>query len=201
MVDIQQQYAEAFRQKKQMFGSPQGASSSVGSSSGRIVSPPHPVSLAKALEMSNQQSVGSDCNDSCSCTGDSGFDEYTPLSTSWHKKAAAAAAVVQTKRKLQSLKLDPDPQQDYANITIINPISPPQQHTNISRLAPIYSTRLSQTPSPPTDHTTIGAVGPMYNTISIEEQEAGVCMCVHVCDLFVLNACVCFSSFNENYCF
>ena len=41
---------------------------------------PYPVSLAKALVRSSTQSVNSDCNDSCSCTGDSGFDEYPPTS-------------------------------------------------------------------------------------------------------------------------
>ena len=169
MVDIQQQLRETVRLKHGAI-SPQ----STTSSSSRVS--PHPVSLAKALEMSNNQSFSSDYNDSCSCTGDSGFDEYIPISTSWHKNAPP------TRPKPKSLKPNGvEPLQSYANIAVLSPTGP--RHTTISQLAPMYTTHPSTSPSPPTaDHTTISAVAPMYNIIAIEEQEQGpyrrICMLV-----------------------
>ena len=80
IVDIQQQLRETFHFKH-------GATSLQATTSSSSSVSPQPVSLAKALEMSNDQRVSSDYNDSCSCTGDSGFDEYIPISTSWHKNA------------------------------------------------------------------------------------------------------------------
>ena len=134
---------------------------------------PHPVSLAKALEMSNNQGFNSDFNDSCNCTGDSGFDEFSaPISAAWHK----AAPLPRPKPKSLRQHSVEQQQQSYTNIPIISPTSPhsPPHHTSISHLAPVYGSNTT-TPSPPSssDHTTISAVAPMYNAITIEEQSPG----------------------------
>ena len=180
VVDIQQQAIRL----RQTAGSPH-------SSTGSRISP-HPVSLAKALERSSNQSVNSDCNDSCSCTGDSGFDEYPPssmpMSTSWHKSGPP------TKPKpTKPLKQNSDPQLSYVNVGIISPTSPPPQpHTTISTLAPTYTTHTSTTPSPPTpSHTSVSPMGPMYNCISIEEQEPGTCLAQNRLHACYLNRMVC----------
>lgn len=163
VVDIQQQLKETFR-FKQMAGSPQGPASRVS---------PHPVSLARALEMSQHQAFGPEYNDCC--TEDSGFDEYPPVSTSWQRTAPP------TKPKTKVHKPSSPPLlQSYANVDIIDHISHPTspqsapQHTTISRLGPTYTTHAT-TPSPPTagGHTSVSDMAPMYKCISIEEKEPG----------------------------
>ena len=162
---MQQQLREAVR-LRQAAGSPHSNTSSRVS--------PHPVCLAKALERSSNQSMNSDFNESSSCTGDSGFEEYPPtsmaMSTSWHKSGPP------TKPKpTKPLKQNSDTQLSYVNVGIIGPTSPPTQpHTTISTLAPTYTTHNSTTPSPPTpSHTSFSAMAPMYRHISIEKQEPG----------------------------
>ena len=162
MVDIQQAL-----KLKQMTGSPQSFGSSV---SDRVS--PHPVSLAKALEMSTSAGFNSECNDSCNCTGDSGFDEFTPVAAAWNKSVPPPPLRPKPKTSKQHAEQQ---QQSYTNITIFSPTSPPSppHHTSISHLAPIYGSN-NTTPSPPTtDHTTISPMGPMYNAITIEEQSQG----------------------------
>jgi hypothetical protein len=162
MVDIQQAL-----KLKQTTGSPQSFGSSVGGGSDRVS--PHPVSLAKALEMSNSAGFNSDCNDSCNCTGDSGFDEFTPVAAAWNKSVPPPPPRPKPKTLKQHAEQQ---QQSYTNITILSPTSPPSppHHTSISHLAPIYGSN-NTTPSPPTtDHTTVSPMGPMYNAITIEEQ-------------------------------
>ena len=172
-MDIQQ----AIRLKHNMTGSPQSLGSSIGGCSDRVS--PHPVSLAKALEMSHTQGLNSDPNDLC--TEDSGFDEFIPpVAAAWNRTAPPPAPKPKT-LKQHSVKQHSveQHQQSYTNIAIINPASTPSppHHTSISHMAPIYGSTHT-TPSPPsstttTGHTTISAVGPMYNAITIEDQSQG----------------------------
>ena len=100
VVDVQQQLRETLRLK---IGSPQsrGNTTSSNNTSNNRVSP-HPVSVAKSLEMSN--SINSDCNDS---TGDSGFIELTPTDN----------------KALLSTTPNLGPTQSYVNIEVANSAS------------------------------------------------------------------------------
>lgn len=167
MVDIRQQIKEAaFKQKHlQIGGSPQSGS---GSRHHRI-GHSHPISLAKALEMSNS----SDGTESGNCTEDSGYDDITPpVHTAWRKMVPP-----QTKKSTKQHSVEQ--QQSYTNITIIGPTtttspSPPRHTAISSNLGPLYGSN-NTTPSPPnsTEHTTISAMSPMYNPITIEEGNLG----------------------------
>lgn len=77
---------------------------------------PHPVSIAKALEMSNNPTPPD--IDACSTgTGDSGFEEYVHLriNNTPHKAAPP------TKPKPRKAKPSSVPQQSYMNVGIIIP--------------------------------------------------------------------------------
>ena len=175
---------------RQAVGSLQSVTSGGSSASSSRIMSPHPISLAKALEMSSDYSEFDECPSQCS-TLVSAFPPYVPSNPTSSMKKMVLPPPTRAKPKM----MRPEPQQDYANIGIISTVSPPstsppQQHTDVSQLAPIYSTRSSQTPSPTSsDHTTIGGMGPMYKTITVEEQELleqqGVC--VHsVCVIIVV---------------